>query len=121
MSQPNPSPLQGFRRCIYFPTDGISLINLPLRRDESLSLIDSAGGNIRLMRFSPADADRITAAIESGATFRFVKDTLHIAAPSGRWEFSPRVPDEAAAKTPALPSPRDVQQLHDASARPHVR
>jgi hypothetical protein len=118
MSHSNSPSLQGFKRCIFFAEDGVSVINLPLHENETFSLIDSAGGNIRLLRFSPSDAERITAALQSGATFRFVAETLHVAAPSGRMEFSPRQPDDAAAKTPALPGPREIQRVHAGSDQP---
>lgn len=122
MSHPDStsSPSQGVKRCLYFSTDGVSLISLPIRDDEALALIDSTHGNIRLLRFAPADAEQIKAALDAGATFRFMKNTLHLAAPSGRLEFAARAPDDAAASPPALPGPRDIQRLHDASNQPHV-
>jgi hypothetical protein len=120
MPPPHSSPSQGHKRCIFFSTDGVSLLNLPLREDESLALIDSAGGNIRLLRFAPTDAEQIMAALDAGATFRFASETLHLEAPSGAAEFSPLLSDDARPTPQALPGPCDIQRLHSASESPRA-
>lgn len=120
MSQPITSSALHSKRCVFFATDGVSVISLPLNENETLSLIDSADGDIRLLRVAPADAERITAALEAGATFRLVKNTLHVAAPSGRLEFSAHAPTGAAAGSSALPSPSEIQRLHGDNTKPSI-
>jgi hypothetical protein len=115
MSHTNPSS-PAYTRLIYFSTDGRSLINLPANEHETFSLIDNTSGDIRLLRFAPADAEQIATALHSGATFRFAGNTLHVAAASGRLEFIPLPSGSAADTTSALPSPRAIQRLHGDAA-----
>lgn len=121
MSPINSSPAPQAKRGIYFAADGVSIISLPVHDNETLSLIDSAGGDIRLLRVAPADAEQITVALGAGATFRLVKNTLHVAAPSGRLEFSAHAPDGAAAGSSALPSPSEIQRLHENSTKQSIQ
>lgn len=107
------SSSRGDRRCVFFSTDGVSLIKLPLSSAETLTLIDSAGGTLRFLRFSPADGEQITAALDAGATFHFAEGVLHLEIPRLRLELTPLAPDDALARSPALPSPREIQRLHE--------
>ncbi len=104
---------RGERRCVFFATNGVSLIKLPLAANETLTLIDSAGGTLRFLRFSPADCEQITAALDAGAIFHFAEGLLHLEIPRLCLELTPLAPDDASAKPPALPSPRDIQRLHE--------
>lgn len=107
------SSSRGDRRCVFFATNGVSLIKLPLAANETLTLIDSAGGTLRFLRFSPADGEQITAALDAGATFHFAEGTLHLEIPRRCLELTPLAPDDASARSPAMPSPRDIQRLHE--------
>lgn len=98
--------------CVFFAYNGRSLVKLPITPDEAITLIENTGDSLRFMRFSLADAERITAALKAGATFCFSDGTLRMECFSLSMEFTPLPPDDESALPPALPSPREVYQLH---------
>jgi hypothetical protein len=118
MFQINPSATPQAQSCVFFAYNGRSLMKLPILPDEAITLIHNTGDALWFMRFSLADAERITAALTAGATFCFSEGTLRMESPSARLEFTPLPPDDETAPPPALPSPREIYRLHTNQPRP---
>ena len=99
-------------RCVFFAYNGRSLVKLPISPDEAITLIENTGDSLRFMRFSLADAERITAALKAGATFCYADGALRMECFSLSLEFTPLPPHNETAPPPALPSPQDIYRLH---------